>query len=183
MNTCPNPIRIRREAIERIVLTELAQHLPTWVNALRAGAERQNAQRCPQTADQAKHQLQTLRRKSESIMHAIQSGVLTGRALQEALTTYQQVWAQVEALEKRDAVATTPDVPPRVEVRYDPAAARDFLACLPEGLRANMQFGREFLRDTLVEVRIQDGADRPTVCPVCGEVQGASTRSTCRPTG
>ena len=175
MNTCPNLIRIRREAIERIVLTELATHLPNWIDTLRAGAERQNAQLHPQTADQGRHHLQTLRRKAESIMHAVQSGILTGRALQEALATYQQVWSQLEALEKSDALAAIPEVPPRVAVRYDPAAAQDFVAHLPEGLRANIPFGREFLRDTLVEVRVQDGADRPTICPVCGEPQGNIT--------
>jgi hypothetical protein len=59
--------------------------------------------------------------------------------------------------------------PPFVEVRYDPAAIQGFVSRVPEGLRTNLLSGREFLRDTLVDVRVHDGLDRPTVCPVYGD--------------
>ena len=39
--TCPNDLRIRREAIENLVIGELARHLPTWIEALSTAATRQ----------------------------------------------------------------------------------------------------------------------------------------------
>jgi hypothetical protein len=39
-------------------------------------------------------------------------------------------------------------------------------------LQTHVTGGREFLRETLVRIRVEDGEARPTVCPVCGEAQG-----------
>ncbi|MGD0267356.1 MAG: hypothetical protein ABSD47_20780 [Candidatus Methylomirabilota bacterium] len=62
-----------------------------------------------------------------------------------------------------------------VEITYDPAVLRQFLANLPDRLRANVQAGREFLREALVEVRVEDGDGQQTMCPVCRKELGNIT--------
>jgi hypothetical protein len=105
-------------------------------------------------------------------MRAIQMGQLTDRALQEALASYQQLWSQVEVVEQELRAAPDKVRTPRGKVKYDQAVIRDFVTHLPEALQADVTRGREFLRETLAQIRVEDGETRPTVCPVCGEVQG-----------
>jgi hypothetical protein len=106
-------------------------------------------------------------------MRAIQEGGLTGRALQEALGTYQLVWTQVEHLEQEHESPGQESSP--IEIRYDRAVVEDFVTRLPEALRADVRLGREFLRETLQYVRVADGGERRRTCPICKQTQGKIT--------
>jgi len=105
-------------------------------------------------------------------MGAIQQGRLQGRALEEALGAYQRIWAQVEQLEQEQAAK--PESAP-IEIHYDRAVVEDFVARLPEALRADVRLGREFLRETLRHVRIADAGHRLRTCPICDKVLGKTT--------
>jgi hypothetical protein len=83
----------------------------------------------------------------------VRSSQLTGRALEETLTTYQHLWNQVEAMEQETRAAATQDRP--VEIRYDPAVVQAFIAHLPDTLQADSRLGREFLQETLQHLRIR----------------------------
>ena len=105
-------------------------------------------------------------------MRAIQQGHLKGRALEEALGAYQRIWAQVEQLEQEQSA---PPESAATEIRYDRAVVEDFVARLPEGLRADVRLGREFLRETLRYVRIADTDHRQRTCPICEKTLGKIT--------
>ena len=66
----------------------------------------------------------------------MRSSQLTGLALEETLTTYQQFWNQVEAMEQETRAAAAQDRP--VEIRYDPAVVQAFIAHLPDTLQARI---------------------------------------------
>jgi hypothetical protein len=83
-------------------------------------------------------------------MDAVKSGALGGRAMEEALLSYQQIWDQVQSLEKE---ARSDSQSSFKEVRYDRAVVEDFLPRLPETQYANVDLGREFLQQTLERVR------------------------------
>src|SRR5262245_28028671 len=106
-------------------------------------------------------------------MRAIQQGRLQGRALQEALATYQRFWAQVEQLEQ-EPESSGPESAP-MEIHYDRAVVKDFVSSLPEALRADVGLGREFLRETLQHVRVTDGGKRRRTCPICDQTLGKIT--------
>ncbi len=106
-------------------------------------------------------------------MGAIQQGSLQGRALQEALGTYQRLWAQVEQLEQ-EPESSAPDSA-ATEIHYDRAVVKDFVSRLPEALRADVGLGREFLRGTLQNVRVTDGDERRRTCPICDQILGKIT--------
>src|SRR5262249_31806318 len=118
-------------------------------------------------------QLTHLRRQAEGVMRAIQQGRLEGRALQEALGTYQRAWAQVEQLEQEPQ--STGRESSAVEIRYDPAVVEDFVTRLPEALRVDVRLGREFLRETLQYIRVTDGGERRRTCPICSKALGKIT--------
>src|SRR5262249_45738487 len=122
--TCPNDIRIRREAVEELVIRELARHLPEYIESLRLAACRQAPHRGEPQAATVRRQLTQLRRQAVGVMRAIQQGRLQGRAFQEALSTYQQVWSQVEQLEQ-EALTTRPESM-ATEIHYDRAVVEDF---------------------------------------------------------
>jgi len=88
-------------------------------------------------------QLKKMRVQADAIMDAVKSGALGGRALEEALLSYQQVWDQVQSLEKE---ARSGSRSPFKEVRYDRAVVEDFISRLPETLCAHVDLGREFLQ-------------------------------------
>src|SRR5262245_1058441 len=170
--TCANDLRIRREAVEELVIRELAQRLPEYIESLRIAANRQSAPKAEPQAATRRRQLAQLRRQAQGVMAAIQQGRLQGRALEEALSTYQSIWAQVERLEHeltatRDSAGT--------EIHYDRAVVEDFVARLPEALRADVRLGREFLRETLRHVRIADAGHRQRTCPICEQILGKVT--------
>ena len=171
--TCRNELRIRREAIEQVVIGALAQRLPDYIETLRAAATRRTVQRSDQPSSHHRHRVATLRKQAEAVMTAVRHGRLSGRALEEALTTYQQVWHQVEELERSTASSIVQ--PQSTEIRYDRAVVEDFVAHLPEALRTDAQSGREFLRETLVQVRVANGDVRPLACPVCAHSLGKLT--------
>jgi len=106
-------------------------------------------------------------------MRAIRQGRLQGRALQEALGTFQDLWAQVEHLEQQ-AHYLGPDSAP-TEIPYDRAVLKDFVSRLPEPLRADIGLGREFLRETLQHVRVNDGGERRRTCRICDQTLGKIT--------
>ena len=171
--TCPNNLRIRREAIEELVIRALARHLPEYIEGLRIAANRRSPRsQDPQVATR-RRQLINLRRQAEGIMRAIQQGRLQGRALQEALATYQRLWAQVEQLEQEPESSGSESAP--VEIHYDRAVVKDFVSRLPEALRADVGLGREFLRETLQHVRVTDGGERRRRCPICDQTLGKIT--------
>jgi site-specific DNA recombinase len=170
--TCLNNLRIRRETLEELVIQALARRLPEYIETLRNAASRRPPGRPEAQAAGRRRQLAQLRRQAEGVMRGIQQGHLHGRALEEALGTYQRIWAKVEQLEQErpadpDFVAT--------EIRYDRAVVEDFVARLPEALRADVRLGREFLRETLQYVRIADGGDRQRTCPICDQALGKIT--------
>jgi len=161
--TCSNDLRIRREAVEELVIRELARRLPEYIESLRAAASRRSPGRL-EPAPTLRRQLAQLPRQAQGIMGAIQQGRLQGRALEEALSTYQRIWVQVEQLEQEQQA--NPESA-SVEIHYDRAVIEDFVARLPEALRADVRLGREFLRETLRQVRrLRSGCDawnsRPT---------------------
>jgi hypothetical protein len=61
------------------------------------------------------------------------------------------------------------------EIHYDRAVVEDFVARLPEALRADLRLGREFLRETLQYVRIADAERRQRTCPICEQALGKVT--------
>jgi site-specific DNA recombinase len=172
--TCSNDLRIRREAVEELVIRELALRLPEYIESLRVAASRRSSGRLrlePQAATR-RRQLAQLRRQAEGVMGAIQQGRLQARALEEALGTYQRIWAQVEQLEQEqpanpESAAT--------QIHYDRAVVEDFVARLPEALRTDIRLGREFLRETLRHVRVADAGPRQRMCPICEQALGKVT--------
>jgi len=171
--TCPNDLRIRREAVEELVIRELALRLPEYIESLRVAANRRSSSKLepPQGATR-RRQLAQLRRQAQGIMGAIQQGRLQGRALEEALGSYQRIWAQVEKLEQEEPA--NPEFA-SIEIHYDRAVVEDFVARLPEALRVDVRLGREFLRETLRHVRIADSGHRLRTCPICEKVLGKTT--------
>ena len=170
--TCSNDLRIRREAVEELVIRELALRLPEYFESLRIAASRRSPSRLEPQAATRRRQLAQLRRQAQGIMGAIQQGRLQGRALEEALSTYQRIWAQVEQLEQEQP--ENPESAP-AEIHYDRAVVEDFVARLPEALRADIRLGREFLRETLRHVRIADAGHRQRTCPICEQALGKIT--------
>jgi hypothetical protein len=81
------------------VIRELAQHLPDYVESLRKAASRPSPTLAAPRVATRRHHLGQLRKEANSVMRAIQQGRLQGRALEEALSTYQRLWAQVEQVE------------------------------------------------------------------------------------
>jgi site-specific DNA recombinase len=148
--TCPNALRIRREAIEELVIRELARHLPEYIESLRVAASRRSPAKLqgPQGATRGR-QLAQLRRQAQGIMGAIQQGRLQGRALEEALSTYQEIWTQVEQLEQEQP--GNPESSP-TEIQYDRAVVEDFVARLPEALRADIRVGSSWERPSGMSV-------------------------------
>jgi site-specific DNA recombinase len=170
---CPIDLRIRREAIEELVIRGLAQHLPQYVEALRVAASRQAVRSAESRPVAVRRQLARFRRQAEAIIHGIQQGRLKGRALQEALGTYQQVWDEVERLEQKPQLPGSESL--AMEIHYDRAVVEDFVARLPEALRTDIRLGREFLRETLEYVRVVDGGYRQRTCPICDRALGKIT--------
>ena len=167
LGACSNDLRIHRTAVEQLVIGELARHLPGYIDALAEAAARASA--APTSAgpadDDRPARLATLRRQAEAVMSAIRQGRLSGRALEEALGTYQAVWDEVEALER----TARPRQAEPAAVRYDRAVVEDFAARLPEALRADVRLGREFLRETVASIRVTPLGERTLTCPVCGQ--------------
>lgn len=106
-------------------------------------------------------------------MTTIRQGRLRGRALDEALSAYQAVWDQVEMLE-RDQLSVSRNRA-SAEIRYDRTVVEDFLAHLPDALRSDVRLGREFLHDTLKQIRVAGEDGRPRQCPVCSRHLGKLT--------
>ncbi len=171
--TCSNDLRIRREAIEQLVVGELARHLPSWIEALRAAATRRQSESHERVTTEGQSRLRELHKQAEEIMQAIQEGCLHGRALEEALRTYQQIWDQVEVLERETAPASPRTV--ATEIRYDRSVVEDFVTRLPEALQVDVALGREFVQETLKSIRVAPGENRPRQCPVCQKSLGKLT--------
>ncbi len=166
---CPNPIRIHRISLEQIILSELASRLTCFVDDLVMAA----TQIVQGNADADTHrQLKKMRAQADAIMEAVKSGALGGRALEEALLSYQQIWDQVQSLEK-EARSDSPS--PFKEVRYDRAVVEDFISRLPETLCAHVDLGREFLQQTLERIKIADVGEREISCPICKTALKKST--------
>ena len=87
--------------------------------------------------------------------------------------TYQQLWNQVESLE-REVQPAAADTPTR-GVRYDPAVLEHWLAELPTALRADVRLGREILTEMFENVRIGDEERLSRQCPVCRQALGKVT--------
>ena len=93
----PNPIRIHRISLEQVVLSELASRLTCFVDDL-VKAATQVVQR---NADaDTPRQLKKMRAHADAIMDAVKSGALCGRALEEAPLSYQQIWDQIQSVQK-----------------------------------------------------------------------------------
>ncbi len=101
-------------------------------------------------------------------MKAIRDGRLSGRALDEALRTYQSLWDKVESLDQQKTAEATGSGPSALH--YDRTVIKDFLDHLPEAMGIDISLGRELLGDMISAVRIGDEGPRPTICPLCGTV-------------
>jgi site-specific DNA recombinase len=73
--TCPNDLRIRREAIENLVIGELARHLPAWIEALSIAATRQPRVNSDSDAQDTRQRLGRLRKQAQALLQAIRTGV------------------------------------------------------------------------------------------------------------
>jgi site-specific DNA recombinase len=159
--TCPNLLRIHRLSLEQVVLSELASRLACCIDDL-TGAATETVQ---SDEDGATHgQVGKMRAQAEAIMGAIKSAALSGRALEEALLSYQRIWDRVQSLERE---ARSDAHSPYTEIRYDRTVVQDFISRLPETLPADVDLGREFLRETLAQIRVSDGGQREISCPIC----------------
>src|SRR5262249_33784994 len=63
----------------------------------------------------------------------------------------------------------------RSRVSRESGTVKDFVARLPEALRADVRLGREFLRETLRYVRVADAGHRQRICPICSLTLGKVT--------
>ncbi len=172
-NTCANDLRIRRLAMEELVISGIARALPEWIEHLHASAtDRMTSGAENPTADD-RRRLPRLRREAERIMATIRRGRLRGRALDEALSTYQTLWDEVNTLERDQLSGSRSRV--SAEIRYDRTVVEDFLAHLPDGLRSDVRSGREFLQETLKQIRVVGEDTRPRRCPVCSKHLGKLT--------
>jgi DNA invertase Pin-like site-specific DNA recombinase len=167
--TCQNYIRARRESVEWLVIGELARRLSTIADGIRRAATRDVASQL--TAPPAT--THDLRDEAEAVMKAIRDGRLSGRALEEALHTYQTLWDRIELLERQPTTGANQSTPSVIQ--YDQSVVDDFLSHLPEAVQVDISLGREFLRDFISEVRIADEEPRPTICPLCGKTLGKLT--------
>jgi hypothetical protein len=109
-------------------------------------------------------------------MQSVRHGHLRGRALEEALASYQQIWDQVEALDRECAEESADQE--RMEIRYDRSVVEDFVANLPGALRSKVRLGRKFLRESLKSIRVIAQENRPRLCPVCRQQLGKLRRNT-----
>ena len=171
--SCSNGVRFRLEAIEELVISQLARNLLGWIEALSTAATHIET-----TTDQASEtavddRLAELRNQASAVMDAIQTG-LRGKAREMALSRYQNLADEIEQLGRERSTSRTRG-PGRTEIRYDRSVVEDFLQHLPSALRADPQQGREFLQETLKSIRIAEEGDRPRVCPLCREVLGKLT--------
>ena len=164
LGTCQNDMRIHRETIEEIIVREFSKHLPQYIELLREAASQMKSKQANDRKE-TRAQLDTLRKEAETIMGAIGQGRLQGRALDEALATYQRLWSRAETLESEQVLKNEQE---DVEVTtYDPKAIKAFVDDLPTALRTDVRVGREFLNETLKSVRVAKiGNGRPN-CPVC----------------
>jgi len=151
----------------------LARHLPVWIETLRAAVTRRPKEAHETVTNEQQSQLGELSKQAEEIMQAIQQGRLHGRALEEALGTYQEIWDQVEALEKE--ASPPPPVPRSVEIRCDRSVVEEFVNRLPEALRVDVALGREFVQETIKSIRVAAGEDRRRLCPICQKALGKLT--------
>jgi len=171
--TCSNDLRIRREALEELVIGQIGRHLVEWVETLRTTATTKRSESHGKVAAERQKRLKDLRKRAQGVMDAIRRGALHGRALEEALATYQELWDEVESIEREPTTAQ--DHAGATEIRYDRSVIEDFVARLPEALRTDVASGREFVQETLKSIRIAPEGDRPRECPVCQKVLGKLT--------
>ena len=164
LGTCENDLRIHRETIEEIIVREFAAHLPQYIELLRDAASQIMSNQSEDDRD-TRAQMDALRKEAETIMGAIGQGRLQGRALDEALATYQRLWSRADTLESEQVGKKKQE---QIEVtKYDPEAIKAFVNDLPAALRTDVRIGREFLNETLKSVRVAKiGNGRPN-CPVC----------------
>jgi len=169
--SCSNSLRVHRTALEQVVLSELARHLKVYIDDLSQAAAHivQTEEPSDTGSDQ---RLAKLRRQAEAIMGAIKNSTLTGRALEEAMVAYQEVWEQVQSVEREPRVLSSALY---TELRYERSVAHDFVSHLPEALRDNLDLGREFLREVLVQIKISSLGEREILCPLCGKHLGKLT--------
>lgn len=166
--SCSNSLRVHRASVEQVVLSELARYLEVFVHDLSRAATQIFQTGDP--ADSESHQrLAKLRQQAEGIMGAIKSSTLSGRALEEAMAAYQEIWDQIQTVELEPH---SPSSPPVTELRYDRSVVNDFISRLPETLRVNVDLGREFLREVLEQIRISPTGQREILCPLCGKHLG-----------
>ena len=171
--SCSNGLRFRLEAIEEIVIAQVAQHLLGWIEALSAAATEVSRAPDDGTLTAVDERLGELRVQATAVMDAIQAG-LRGSAREAALSRYQNLWDEIERLGRNSASSRTRGGE-RTEIRYDRSVVEDFLQHLPAALRTDLHQGREFLHGTLKSIRIADDGERDRVCPLCRQVLGKLT--------
>src|SRR5262249_9002241 len=142
-STCSNDLRIRREALEQLVIREISRHLVEWVEALQTSATKERSAGHVSADAERQKSLKELRKRAQGVMDAIRRGRLHGRALEEALATYQKLWDEVEILERQ--ATTTQHHAGATEIRYDRSVVEDFVARLPDAPRTDVASGREFV--------------------------------------
>src|SRR5262249_37356458 len=68
--TCANGLRIRREALEELVIRALARHLPEYIESLRVAASRRPPGSLGPEVATRRRRLAQLRRQAEGVMRA-----------------------------------------------------------------------------------------------------------------
>jgi hypothetical protein len=168
--SCSNSLRVHRTALEQVILSELARYLEVFIDDLS-----QAATQILQTGDPTNvepQRLAKLRQQAEAIMGAIKNSTLSGRALEEAMGAYQEIWDQIQSAEREPPCTSSARC---TELRYDRSVVSDFISRLPETLRVNVDLGREFLQEILAQIRVSSMGHREILCPLCGKHLGKLT--------
>ncbi|MGO9605402.1 MAG: hypothetical protein ACLQAT_18775 [Candidatus Binataceae bacterium] len=152
-------------------MSELARYLEVFSDDLSQAAT-QILQTAGPTNIEPQQRLAKLRQQAEAIMGAIKNSTLSGRALEEAMGDYQEIWDQIQSAEREPA---SPSPAPYTELRYDRSVVSDFISRLPETLRVNVDLGREFLQEVLAQIKISSMGHREILCPLCGKHLGKLT--------
>ena len=172
-SACSNGVRFRLEAIEEIVIGELAKNLLDWIETLTAAATQVRTADVGRSRTATEERLDKLRNQAGAIMDAIEAG-LRGKARETALRRYQDLWDEMERLDAEQPTSRS-RARETIEIRYDRSVVEDFVRHLPAALRANVEQGREFLHETLRSVRIREEGHRDRLCPLCRAALGKLT--------
>lgn len=163
---CTNEASFRQAAIEGLVLPALGHYLLPWVDRLAAAAV-ERSQTGKHDIKPLRQELKRLQEEADRLLGSVQRGILTGSALDTCLNRYQGLCdeigkqqAKIQLIESEQNIG---------EVKYDRIVAEQFLANLPDALRADVSEGRRFLGSIIEKIAVTD-TQEPRKCPYCREL-------------